>query len=94
MSTDTDLIVPLDVAQKLLDIAVSQAGFESGHLDDEETEAMRAFATLLGVDPWDATPPNHRPKYCPGHQWTDPLPWAARNGVTRCCTVCGLDERT
>jgi hypothetical protein len=90
----TDVVVPLDVAQKLLDIATESLDFGSGFLDDEEVEALRAFATLIDADPWAATPANHRPKYCPGHTWHAPEPTVWNRGTKRVCTTCQLREWT
>lgn len=60
----TDAIsVPKELLQKVFDSAVGSMNFNSGFLDDEEVEALRTIAMLLGVDPWIATPPEFKPKY-------------------------------
>jgi hypothetical protein len=84
----------------LFDIAIQSLDFGSGCLDDDEVEVLRAVAVSLGVDPWDATPDNHRPKYCPGHeweQWSDPYRRQLPSGYGclrqwRYCTVCRKQE--
>lgn len=57
---DADAIaVPRAVLQVAFDAAVNSLSFTSGFLDDEEVDALRAVAVLLGVDPVTATPANH-----------------------------------
>lgn len=49
--------------QLLFDSLVQSMDFGSGFLGDEEVEALRNTARLLGVDPNDATPRNFKHKY-------------------------------
>jgi hypothetical protein len=70
----TDGVDPVPVprlsVQILLDVVVSSLDFGSGMLDDEEVNALRGVAELLGIDPMIATPNNFRCKHDGGlHQW-------------------------
>lgn len=56
-----------DLLQKLFDVAVESLDFGSCHLDDEEVEALRACAVVLGLDPMVGTPSSHQCKYLGGH---------------------------
>lgn len=60
-----------ELLQKLLDIATSSMDHGSGFLDNEEVEALRETAVTLGINPMTVTPYNFKPKYCPGHVWSD-----------------------
>jgi hypothetical protein len=90
----------IEQTQVLFDIAVGSLDFGSGFLDDDDVEVLRAVAVKLDVDPWTATPDNHKPKYCPGHewgQWTTPHPHRLRSGYGclrqwRYCTICREQE--
>jgi len=94
------LKVPTQVARAVFDIATSSMDFGSGFLDDEEVTQLRHFASIIGVNPWLATPENHRPKYCP--KLPDHGPWKnfpknppfgpARRVPYRRCLTCGLLE--
>lgn len=55
--------------QVVFDVAVHSTDFGSGFLDDEEVEALRGVAVLLGVDPMEATPENFKCKYTGLHRW-------------------------
>jgi hypothetical protein len=99
------ITIELEQAKAVFDIAVESMDFGSGFLIDEDVEYLRAFAVAIGVDPWIATPEHHRPKYCPGHNWSK---WTERNPSfvlyphlgadahpsdrTRRCSICGLHE--
>lgn len=50
------ITLPLDEARKVFDTAVGSMNFASGFLDNDEVDALRAFAVRLGLDPMDATP--------------------------------------
>ncbi|MBM4409613.1 MAG: hypothetical protein FJ038_13690 [Chloroflexi bacterium] len=67
------LKIDRQLLQIVFDTATSSLDFGSGFLDQEEVEALRAIAVILGADPMDATPENFRAQYCPGHEWTE---WA------------------
>lgn len=45
-----------DHAQRIFDALVSSLDFGSGFLGDEDVEALRALAVLLGVNPMLGTP--------------------------------------
>ena len=75
-----------ETEQIIFDIAVNSLDWGSGFLDDEQVEALRRYAEHLGADVWKATPINHRPKYCPGHEWVQP--WTPRN-ESWLCRHCG-----
>jgi len=85
----------VDLARVALDIAIGSMDFGSGFLDNEEVEALRELAVLLGVDPWQATPPNMRDHFCGDHPWGE---WEInpnalhRRSWRRTCTRCGKRE--
>lgn len=62
--TDEPLLVPVELLRAVFDIATNSLDFGSGFLDDEDVEQLRAVARILEVDPWLATPDNHKPAYC------------------------------
>jgi hypothetical protein len=81
--------IPEDTAKAVFDIAVGSLDFGSGFLDDEQVERLREYAVLIGVNPWEATPENHKPKYCPGHVWEEhPGTTYPTHRPFRRCTVC------
>ena len=55
-------------AMAVFDIAVNSMDFGSGFLDNEEVDALREFAVLIGVDPMNATPVGFRTQYV--HDYT------------------------
>lgn len=61
--------IPDDVARAVFDIAVHSMDFSSGFLSSEEVTQLRAYAEIIGVDPMEATPHEHKPKYCPSHEY-------------------------
>jgi hypothetical protein len=63
--TDDDLI------RHLLDLATESLDYGSGFMDNDDVETLRAAAVRVGVDPWTVTPDNHKPNYCPGHEWSE-----------------------
>lgn len=73
--------VPLETALAVFDIAVGSMDFGSGFLDKEETDALRAYAELLGIDPMRGTSYNQKHNYCTEHDWED---WG-----TKRCKICG-----
>lgn len=83
--------VPLETAQAVFDIAVGSMNFGSGFLDKEEVDDLRAFAELLGIDPMEATPYNHKYGYCPGHKWREyEEVWnLIPNQIVSRCEICG-----
>lgn len=52
-----------DHAQIIFDRLVGSLDFGSGFLYDEDVEALRALAVLLGVDPMTATPSGYQSQY-------------------------------
>lgn len=57
------------LVQTLFDLVVGSMDFGSGYMVDEEVEAMREVAVLLGVDPMNGTPENFKCKYAGSHTW-------------------------
>lgn len=57
------IVIPIDIARKAFDIAVGSMDFGSGFLDNDEVDALRAFAVSLGVNPMEATPHGFRAQY-------------------------------
>ncbi len=78
--------VPRTVLQAVFDLAVGSMDFASGFFEDEDTEATRAIAVLLGIDPMLGTPRNHRCKHLGTHGWSR----AHTPGGDRWCSLCGL----
>ena len=81
--------IPDETLRAVFDIAVESMDFGSGYLDDDEVNHLRAYAVAIGVDPWDATPSNHRVRFCPGHNWEGIFPYAPGSPVgTQRCAIC------
>lgn len=59
----TDVAIPEEIARAVFDVAVGSSEFDEGCLDEEEVRALRAFASLIGVDPGVATPVNHHARW-------------------------------
>lgn len=55
--------------QAVLDVATMSMDFASGFLDDEQVEALRKLAIVVGVDPIVVTPSNFVCKYTGRHEW-------------------------
>ncbi len=63
MTEQGPFTVPEDIAKAVFDVAVGSMDFGSGFLDNEEVDALRAFARLIGIDPINATPSSFRDGY-------------------------------
>jgi len=86
MGTKADLIkLSKDDLQILFDVAVNSLDFSSGFLDNEEVEALRSVAKVLGVNPMIATPTNFHEQYTHGFEATLP-------GL-KSCYYCGKDKK-
>lgn len=79
--------------EAVFDIAISSLDWGSGFLDNEEVDHLRALAVALDRNPADATPPEHRARYCTGHQWYDHSS-QGQTGTHRrwTCSVCLKDS--
>jgi hypothetical protein len=53
----------------ILDVATGSMDFGSGFLDNEQVEAIRLVAQMLGIDPLIVTPRNFVCLYNGEHQW-------------------------
>lgn len=53
----------------VLDVATMSMDFGSGFLDNEQVEALRKAAIILGLDPKVATPANFTCHYDGAHDW-------------------------
>ena len=53
----------------VLDVATMSMDFASGFLDNEQVEALRKIAEIIGINPLVATPSNFVCQYSTGHQW-------------------------
>lgn len=73
-----------ELLEAAFDVATSSLDFGSGFLDDEQVEALRGIAVLLGVDPLVATPANYVCKYTGEHEWPTTGP--------RRCWRCGTER--
>lgn len=67
---DTDVTIRRGDLRALLDVATGSMDFGSGFLDNEQVEALRKVASVLGVDPIIVTPSNFVCQYGGKHQWT------------------------
>lgn len=52
-----------DDIREMFDIICCSMDFGSGFLDTPQVDLLRRVAVELGVDPMDATPPNHATNY-------------------------------
>jgi hypothetical protein len=86
-----------ELARIVFDTAISSMDFGSGFLDNDEVDALRELAVLLGVDPDVATPESHRSRFCPGHQWgewaEDTEPRATGWHRSSYCALCNEQRR-
>ena len=79
--------IDMDLLRKLFDCAVGSMNFTSGMFDDEEVEALRSVATIIGVDPMVGTPDNYQCKYGRPHQRY--TAWSGAIGkTTDVCMLC------
>lgn len=53
----------------VLDVATGSMDFGSGFLDNEQTEALRKAASILGIDPLVVTPAAFACQYGAPHDW-------------------------
>lgn len=64
----------------VLDVATQSMDFGSGFLDNEQVEALRKLAGIIGIDPLVATPSNFTCQYKGEHEWLmtswGKAPWA------------------
>lgn len=58
----------------LLDVATGSMDYGSGFLDNEQVEALRLIAPLLGIHPDTVTPTNFICQYTGTHNWVQPRP--------------------
>lgn len=56
-----------EMLRALFDLVVGGMEFGSDFFDSEQTELLRGFAILLGIDPIVATPESHKCKYLKEH---------------------------
>ncbi len=75
----------------IMDVGTMSMDFGSGFLDNEQVEALRKGAGLLGIDPITVTPSNFTCQYKPPHQWKESSYIGSRNEARRCwrCVRCG-----
>lgn len=66
---DDGILIRVGDVRAVLDVATMSMDFGSGFLDEEQVEALRKVAELLGLDPKVATPHNFVCKYGGDHQW-------------------------
>jgi hypothetical protein len=57
------VLMPRGNVQEMLDIIVGSLDYGSGVLDQQQIEALRAAAELLGLDPMSATPSEYSKSY-------------------------------
>lgn len=77
----SELTIDKELIKIVFDVAVESMDFGSGFLDDEEVEALRKMAVILGLDPAVGTPDNFKCKYG-YHRYSDrdyPSPWEPTN---------------
>lgn len=91
----------------VMDVGTMSMDFASGFLDNEQVEALRKCAEILGIDPIVVTPSNFACQYNGKHQWRRyPRPANAHAlgefvlrfgegaGDPLECTLCGLKGAT
>ncbi len=77
-----------ELLKSVFDIAVGSLDFGSGFLDNDQVDDLREIAVLLGVDPVDATPGEHRARYCTGHDWQQHGQPYRNGNIAWKCAVC------
>ncbi len=82
-----EMVIDRRLLQIVFDVAVESMDFSSGFLDDEEVDALREVAVVLGVDPMIATPENFKCKFDGKHDFS-PRPdgdycWRCKQTVKR-----------
>lgn len=55
----------------IMDVGTMSMDFGSGFLDNEQVQALRKGAEILGIDPLVVTPSNFTCQYNPPHQWKE-----------------------
>lgn len=64
MSEPEEMVtLPREALRALFDLAVNSMNFGSGFWETADTDTARAVAVVLGLDPMEATPSNHRANY-------------------------------
>ena len=78
----------------VLDVATMSPYFGSGFLDNEQVEALRKLAGIIGMDPLLATPSNCVCQYRGEHQWrTSPADrWGPERRYCAICRHTATDE--
>src|SRR4051812_40075222 len=66
----------------VLDVATMSMDFRSGFLDNEQVEALRKAATILGIDPIVVTPSNFVCQYTGQHVWQEINEYHCSCGLT------------
>jgi hypothetical protein len=59
----SNVIIDRELLKILFDLAVNSMDFGSGFFSTEDTQATRAVAKVLGLDPMVGTPSNHAQFY-------------------------------
>lgn len=66
---DEEVTIRKGDLRAVLDVATGSMDFGSGFLDNEQVEALRKLASIIGIDPLVATPSNFTCQYKGAHQW-------------------------
>lgn len=90
---DEEITIRKGDLRAVLDVGTMSMDFASGFLVEEQVEALRKAARLLGIDPMFVTPHNFVCKYTGQHEWhpqrgrvrvADPVAESAAAEVERC----------
>lgn len=88
VNDDREMVtLPREALRALFDLVVNSMDFGSGFWEAADTDVARAVAAVLGIDPMEATPYDHRKNYEHTHV---PAGWMNRGTVYR-CKWCSLD---
>lgn len=83
-----EVTIDKGILRAVLDACTGTLDFGSGFLVDEEVLALRAAATLIGLDPNLVTPSNFICQYDPPHLWQYGMGWGKpRWSCPRCSTT-------
>ncbi len=88
MGNDRTVTVAFADLQMVFDTATNSMDFGSGFLDDEEIEALRRIAIVLGVDPIVAEPESYQAKR--PHRFS---PWTRSDSSPTAHLRCRLCEK-
>lgn len=87
METVDSLVIDRTLLQVVFDIVTGSMDFGSDFLDNEEVDAMRKVAELIGVDPMLGTPSTHKCRFDGKHEFYKGPPSPNERYCQRCRKV-------